>query len=74
MEALILLELFQRLRNLPNSIVPKESSKPEQDLELNSPRKVDLPDEIWLKIIQNLPTEDMFGSFALACKKFNNLT
>ena len=74
MEALILVELFQRLRNLPKFSVPEESSKPEQDLELNSLRKVDFPDEIWLKIIQNLPTEDMFGSFAIACKKFHNLT
>ena len=71
-EALYLVN--QRFRNLQKFSVPKESSNSEQDMELNSVRKVDLPDEIWLKIIQNLPTEDMFGSFALACKSFNNLT
>ena len=27
-----------------------------QNLEVNASRKVELPDEIWLKIIQNLPT------------------
>ena len=43
-------------------------------MELNSLREIDLPDEIWIKIIQYLPTKDMFGSFALACKKFNNHT
>ena len=71
-EALYLVN--QRFRNLQKFSVPKESSNSEQDMELNSVRKVDLPDEIWLKIIQNLPTEDMLGSFALACKSFNNLT
>ena len=32
------------------------------------------PDEIWLKIIQYLPTKDVFRNFALTCKRFNNLT
>ena len=32
------------------------------------------PDEIWLKIIQYLPTKDVFRNFALICKRFNNLT
>ena len=33
-----------------------------------------LPDEIWLKIIKNLPLKDMLGKFALVNKRFNNLT
>ena len=74
MEPLILAKLFQKLQNLPKFCVPEETSNSEQVLELDSPRKVDLPDEIWLKIIQKLPTEDMFGCFALACKKFHNLS
>ena len=74
MEALILVKLFQRLQNLPKSIVTEQSSNSEQNFELKSSRKVDFPDEIWLKIIQYLSTEVMFGSFALTCKKFNYLT
>ena len=35
---------------------------------------VELPDEIWLKIIQNLPTKDLFKNFALSCKKFHNFS
>ena len=32
------------------------------------------PNEIWLKVIQYLPTKDVFRNFALICKRFNNLT
>ena len=63
--------IFKRLKNLFST---------DQDAKRNdlsscglSPL-VDLPDEIWLKIIQYLPTKDIFGSFALVHKKFDNLT
>ena len=33
-----------------------------------------VPDEIWLKIIGFLETKDVFGNFAVVCKRFNSLT
>ena len=43
-------------------------------MEVKSSRKVELPDETWLKIIQYLPTKDVFGNMALSCKKLHNLS
>ena len=37
-------------------------------------KKIDLPDEIMLKILNYTQTKDVFGSIALVCKRFNNLT
>ena len=67
-------KLCQKLQNLLSFHSPNKDFNSSQDLELNSSRKVNLPDEIWLKIIQYLPTKDAFGSFALSCKRFNCLT
>ena len=67
-------KLCQKLQNLLSFHDPDKKIKHSQDLEVNSSRKVNLPDEIWLKIIQFLPTKDVFGSFALCCKKFHTLT
>ena len=36
--------------------------------------RVELPNEIWLKIIRFLETKDVFCNFALVCKHFNSLT
>ena len=52
-----------------NQISSGNSTELMQNLEVNASRKVELPDEIWLKIIQNLPTKDLFANFALSCKK-----
>ena len=45
------------------------SKKPKVD-----PVLTRFPDELWMKILTYLPTKDMFGSFALVSKHFNNLT
>ena len=47
-------------------LVPSKKSK--MDIETK------IPDEIWLRIIQNLSTNDMLGKFALVNKRFNRLT
>ena len=60
------LKLSERLKNLLNINDP-------ENLEVNLSEKMKLPDEIWLKIIQYLPTKDLFGNMALSCKKFHNL-
>ena len=36
--------------------------------------KFDLPNEIWLNIINHLSTKDVFQNFALVCKRFHNFT
>ena len=68
------LKLSQKLKNLLNLNDIEKSTELMQNLEVNAPRKAELPDEIWLKIIQNLPTKDLFANFALSCKKFYNLS
>ena len=32
------------------------------------------PNEIWMKVMSYMKTEDVFGSFPLVCKRFNDLT
>ena len=38
------------------------------------PQNTQLPNEIWMKIMNHLTTKDIFGNFALVCKRFNGLT
>ena len=38
------------------------------------PREVEVPNEIWLKFMNYLPTKDIFGTFALLNKRLNGLT
>ena len=65
--------LFEKLKNLAitNSIEGKtDQITPNKRSKVNP----QFPDEIWLKIIGYMKTRDVFGSFALSCKHFNNLT
>ena len=48
-------------------IIPMKKSKV-------SPQVPQFPNEIWLKVIGYMKIRDVFGSFALSCKHFNNLT
>ena len=43
-------------------------------IKLSSPREVQVPNEIWLKIMNYLPTKDIFRTFALLNKNLNGLT
>ena len=36
--------------------------------------KIDLPDELWIKILGYMKNHDVFQNFALTCKHFNNLS
>ena len=36
--------------------------------------KIDLPDELWIKILGYMKIRDVFQNFALTCKRFNNLS
>ena len=40
----------------------------------NSPREIELSNEIWLKVMNYLPTKDIFGTFALLNKRLKGLT
>ena len=50
------------------------STSENQEDKLKVKRSIHLPDEIWLKIMNYLKTTDIFGSFALVDKHFNQLT
>ena len=67
------LKLFEKLQNLSQLYISGLKSTPNK-FQVESQRKMELPDEIWLKVIQYLPTNDMFENFALACKRLKNLT
>ena len=45
-----------------------------KNFKMDLPKNIQLPNEIWLKIMNYLKTKDVFGNFALVCKSFNNLT
>ena len=68
------LKLSEKLQNLLDLNYPGKSCNSVQNLEVNSTRQVELPDELWLKIIQYMSADDVFGNFALSCKKFQNLS
>ena len=53
--------------DLTVQIIPIKKSKVSQQVP-------QFPNEIWLKIIGYMKIRDVFGSFALSCKHFNNLT
>ena len=40
---------------------------------IDSARRIELPNEIWLKIINFMKTKDLFLNFSLVCKYFNSL-
>ena len=50
------------------------STSENQEDKLKVKRSIHLPDEIWLKIMNYLKTTDIFGSFALVDRHFNQLT
>ena len=60
--------VVKRTATIGNNIEPVPSKKPKMDFETK------IPDEIWLRIIQNLSTNDLLGKFALVNKRFNSLT
>ena len=54
---------------------PFETSKqePEKKLKLSPSPLMDLPNEIWMKILDFLPTYDILKNFNLTCKHFHSL-
>ena len=80
------LKVLKKLKDLPKLYklskpkVVKRTFEIEKKVELvpSKKSKTDIarkiPDEIWLRIIQNLSTNDLLGKFALVNKRFNSLT
>ena len=61
----------------------KKDQRPNDDFEIEPMnkrlkidiiKKTELPNEIWLKIINCMKTKDLFKNFILVCKQFNTLT
>ena len=46
----------------------------EKKAKLDLSKQVTLPNELWLKIMNQMETKDLFGGFALVCKQFNKLS
>ena len=46
----------------------------EKRIRLDPKRGVELPNELWVKIMNCLPTKNIFNSFGLVCKRFHDLT
>ena len=72
--------LMQKMENfLKNN--RKRSMEPMEDSKLRKKAKLDLvggntvlPYEVWLKVMNYLPTKDLFGNFALVNKSFYTLS
>ena len=61
---------FQKVKNEIN----KANKTSKNQVIKPSSIKVQLPDEVWLKIMSYLTSKDIFANFALVCKHFNNLS
>ena len=61
---------FQKVKNEIN----KASKTSKNQVIKPSSIKVQLPDEVWLKIMSYLTSKDIFANFALVCKHFKNLS
>ena len=79
----ILTETIERISSLQQIQKKNESKTDEKSSTLSNAKRirmeetsknVELPDEVLLKILNYMETKDVFGSFALVCKRFNNLT
>ena len=51
-----------------------DENQVEKKIKIDPKKTPNLPQEIWLKIMNHLKTKDLFLSFGLVCKFFNGLT
>ena len=76
--------ILENLQNLTQNLMelPRGEKRPNGDseiepinkrLKIDSNTKTELPNEIWLKIINYMKTKDLFKNFILVCKQFNTL-
>ena len=70
------LQKFEHFKEICERKGPIENSKNgfAMNKKFELEKKVEFPNEIWLKIITFLPCKEFFGSFALVNKHFHSLT
>ena len=77
--------ILENLQNLTKNLMelPRGEKRSNDDseiepndkrLKIDSIKKTELPNEIWLKIINCMMTKDLFKNFILVCKRFHTLT
>ena len=72
--ASVIEENVPRIPSKKTKLDHKRKGSYDEDFESKMDLARKLPDEIWLKIIRNLSTNDMLGKFAMVNKRFNSLT
>ena len=65
-------KLFKKLQDLTKFMLV--SKEPDSVETMEVPLSMKIPNEIWLQIMNYLPTTDVFGVFALLNKRLNGLT
>ena len=71
------LQKISTLQNLAEAAKNRKNTQPqihESRTKMAKKENLDLPNELWLKIINHLDTRDVFQNFALVCRRFHNLT
>ena len=64
---------FMLARKEPKSVETMEVS-PSKRIRVNPTRHIEIPNEIWLKIMNYLPTKDILGTFAILNKRSSEMT
>ena len=68
-------KLFEepKVKDLKKISIETSEKVPEKKLKLSPSPLMDLPNEIWMKILEYLPTYDILKNFNLTCKQFHSL-
>ena len=62
-----------KVNDLKKRSLESSDQVPEKKLKLSPSPLMNLPNEIWMKILSYLPTHDILKNFNLTCKKFHSL-
>ena len=68
------LQKFVNLHNFGKRPLDSEQTESHQLNKKLKRNNVELPNEMWIKIMNYLDTGNVFGNFSLTCKSFHNLT
>ena len=68
-------KLFEepKVKDLKKISIETSEKVPEKKLKLSESPLMNLPNEIWMKILKYLPTYDILKNFNLTCKQFHSL-
>ena len=62
-----------KVNDLKKRALESSDQVPEKKLKLSPSPLMDLPNELWMKILSYLPTHDILKNFNLTCKQFHSL-